>query len=386
MMSMIAGRASDSPWTGFVALFGAALMCGAAAPPGATVIPEKNGVSVVVANGPARWVRLQVFGDRIVRVTEAPARPASERASLMVNAAPASSGFTVRQAEGRVILSTPAMSASVSTADGRVTIRDSEGRLLVAETGSASMTPVVQEGQQFLAIRQQWNRGTDEGFYGLGQHQNRQMDYRGEDVELAQHNMDVAVPFVVSTRNYGLLWDNASITRFGDPRPYSLVGDGLRVTGNAGKAGFTARYFLGDRLAAVRQERVIDYQYIRDQAKWPATAKASTTAGTTGQNTAGSVVGKQRVMWDGTVHPTKTGTHKFRLYSSSYVKLFIDGKPVIERWRQNWNPWYHNFDLPMIAGRPARVRIEWEPNAGYMAFFHNDPLPAADRNSLSFAS
>jgi alpha-D-xyloside xylohydrolase len=46
------------------------------------------------------------------------------------------------------------------------------------------------------------------------------MNYNGEDVELAQHNMDVAIPFVVSTRNYGLLWDNNSITRFGDPDPY----------------------------------------------------------------------------------------------------------------------------------------------------------------------
>ena len=56
----------------------------------------------------------------------------------------------------------------------------------------------VGEGQPFLAITQQFNRGTDEGFYGLGQHQNRQMNYNGEDVELAQHNMDVAVPFLLS--------------------------------------------------------------------------------------------------------------------------------------------------------------------------------------------
>ena len=45
---------------------------------------------------------------------------------------------------------------------------------------------------------------------GLGQHQNAQMNLNGEDVELAQHNMDIAVPFVVSSRNYGVLWDNNS--------------------------------------------------------------------------------------------------------------------------------------------------------------------------------
>ena len=75
---------------------------------------------------------------------------------------------------------------------------------------------------RIVSVTQQFNRGTDEGFYGLGQHQNRQMNYNGEDVELAQHNMDVAIPFVVSTRNYGLLWDNNSITplrRSASPTP-----------------------------------------------------------------------------------------------------------------------------------------------------------------------
>ena len=385
MRSMSLSGKSKRLWVLLPAI-GAALTLGAAAPVNVVIVPERNGVSVSTAAGPQRWVRLQVFGDRMIRVTEAPARPATELPSLMVNAQPALSGFTVRRSPGQVTVSTAMMSASVSTRDGRVTMRDAAGRVLLAEAGTSSLTPVVQEGQPFLAVRQQWNRGTDESFYGLGQHQNRQMDYRGEDVELAQHNMDVAVPFVVSTRNYGVLWDNASITRFGNPRPYSLVGSDLKVTGEGSKAGFTARYYLGDRLAAARQEQTIDYQYIRDQARWPAAAKAQTTTGTTGQNTAGVVVGKQRVIWDGTVHPTVTGTHKFRLYASSYVKLFVDGKPVLQRWRQNWNPWYLNFDVPMRANRPARIRIEWEPNAGYLALFHNDPLPTADRNSLSFAS
>src|SRR3546814_20419488 len=36
----------------------------------------------------------------------------------------------------------------------------------------------------------------------------------------------------------------------------------------------------------------------------------------------------------------------------------------------------------MTAGKPVAIRIEWEPNAGYMAFVHNGPLPAPDRHSL----
>jgi len=375
-----------APFATLGALMLALTLTGAALLPVDPVHLDPSGVTVLASRGAQHWVRLQVYAAGAIRVTEAPSRPA-ERPSLMVVAQPTTSGFTVRRSYGSVTLATPRMTATVALDDGRVTVRDRAGRTLLAEAGTSSFAPVTQEGQPFLALRQQWNRATDEGFYGLGQHQNRQMNYLGQDVELAQHNMDVAVPFLVSTRNYGLLWDNASITRFGNPKPYDLVGQGLKVTGEDGRAGFTARYYLGDRLTVSRTEATIDYQYIRDQVKWPAAARAATaSAADTGQNTAGQVIGAQRVTWTGTLHPTATGVHKFRLYSSSYVKLFLDDKPVLERWRQNWNPWYHNFDLPMVAGKSVRLRIEWEPNAGYIALFHHDPLPAADRNSLSLAS
>ncbi len=84
---------------------------------------------------------------------------------------------------------------------------------------------------------------------------------------------------------------------------------------------------------------MINYEYIRDQDKWPAAAKAQTVASAdSGQNTAGKTVQTQHVVWTGAVTPETTGEHKFRLYSSSYVKVFADGKLVLERWRQNWNP------------------------------------------------
>lgn len=87
------------------------------------------------------------------------------------------------------------------------------------------------------------------------------MDYNGEDVELARHDMDIGVPFVVSTRDYGLLWDNESITRFGNPKPCALVGadGGLKET-SGDRAGFTAQYFVDGKEVLTSQEATIDYQ------------------------------------------------------------------------------------------------------------------------------
>ncbi|SNT02965.1 TIM-barrel domain-containing protein [Sphingopyxis indica] len=348
-----------------------------------------TGVIVNPDQGSERTVRLQVYGDGLIRVTAAPTETIDLPSSLMVTAVPQTDGFTLSEGPGSVTLATGSVSAEVQLSDGQVTFRDSGGKILLTEGGPASFTPVTVEGQRRYTVSQQFNRGTDEGLYGLGQHQNGQMNYNGEDVELAQHNMDIAVPFVVSTRNYGLLWDNNSITRFGNPKPYALAGsdgDGLTVTGSDGKPGWTAQYYLGDKLAVTQNEQVINYQYIRDNMRWPEAAKAQTVASTAGQNTAGNAVQTQRVIWTGKVTPGKSGLHRFRLYSSSYVKVFVNGKEVLERWRQNWNPWYHNFDVPMKAGKATDIRIEWEPNAGYIALVHNAPLPDADRHSLSFTS
>ena len=344
-----------------------------------------NGIVVTPANGPAKRVRVLVYGPDRFRVTAVPGTDLSLPDSLMVIAKPGGA-FTVSEAAGVVTVKAAGASADIRLADGHVQFRNATGQVVLDEARRGDLTPITIEGQPFLKLSQQFNRATDEGFYGLGQHQNAQMNYNGEDVDLAQHNMDIAMPFVVSTKKYGLLWDNDSITRFGNPKPYTPVGSGLKVT-SGGKAGWKADYFLDGKLAVSRQEAAINYQYIKDQANWPEAGKARTVASPdSGQNTAGVVAQKQTVIWTGEVTPTRTGLNKFRLYGSSYVKVFFDGKPVLDFWRQNWNPWYRNFDVPMTAGKAVKVRVEWEPNAGYIAFEQSDPLPAPDRHSLWMSS
>jgi alpha-D-xyloside xylohydrolase len=350
-----------------------------------------GGVKVTPAGGPSASVELSVHGDGLMHVVATPREGgiATRAPSLMVAQPPAAGPFQVSEATGQVRVTTAKATAQIDTATGQVSFLDAAGKPLLAEAGPVRFTPTKAQGKPFVAVSQQFNRGTDEGLYGLGQHQQSVLDYNGHDVELAQHNMDIGVPFVVSTRGYGLLWDNASITRVGNPKPYTLVGDtapgAMKVT-SGGKPGWKAEYFLDGKPAVTRQEATIDYQYLNDQSKWPEAAKSKTVAATGGQNTAGNAVQKQTVVWTGDVMPTTTGDHTFQLYGSSYFKVFVDGKEVLNRWRQNWNPWFADFQVPMTAGKAAAVRIEWEPNAGYIALLHNDPLPDADRHSVWFTS
>jgi alpha-D-xyloside xylohydrolase len=53
----------------------------------------------------------------------------------------------------------------------------------------------------------------DERFYGLGQHQHGLLDQKGAVVELVQRNTEVCVPFALSNRGYGFLWNMPGIGR-----------------------------------------------------------------------------------------------------------------------------------------------------------------------------
>ena len=87
---------------------------------------------------------------------------------------------------------------------------------LIRERGPASLLPVTFKGDTAFSITQKFLLNATEGIYGLGQHQDGYMNYRGRTVKLVQTNTDAVTPFLLSTMNYGILWDNYSKTIFQD--------------------------------------------------------------------------------------------------------------------------------------------------------------------------
>ncbi|MBE9502290.1 MAG: glycoside hydrolase family 31 protein [Dehalococcoidia bacterium] len=58
-----------------------------------------------------------------------------------------------------------------------------------------------------------FNAYEGERLYGLGQHQHGFLDQKGCVVELSQQNTEVCIPFLLSSRGYGLLWNNPAVGR-----------------------------------------------------------------------------------------------------------------------------------------------------------------------------
>ena len=99
-------------------------------------------------------------------------------------------------------------------------IRDAQGRVLLAERtgGGRTLVPAEVMGESTFHVQAQFEPAAGEGLYGLGAHQNGLMSYAGRDVDMYQLNTVDVVPFLVSSRGWGLLWDNTSHTRFGDTK------------------------------------------------------------------------------------------------------------------------------------------------------------------------
>ena len=74
-------------------------------------------------------------------------------------------------------------------------------------------------GEATHHVRQQWQAYDGERLYGLGQHQQGLVDIKGTDLELRQYNGEIFIPLLVSSRGYGILWDNTSLSRFGRTEP-----------------------------------------------------------------------------------------------------------------------------------------------------------------------
>lgn len=339
-----------------------------------------DGIIAEIDSAGFKTLRLQVIDDSVVRVTATPGSDFSGLPEpLMVIAEPARKGFTVEQEGDTVVLSTAAVTAEVILDSGVVRFRDAGGRGLLSESERGLETVLADPGQvdaDSFAVRQQFLLKPGEGLYGLGQQQDGRVNYAGQNVELTTHNIEISIPFLVSTEGYGLLWNNTSITRLGDagpPRPLSAGFDLFDVEGRSG--GLTVRYYDGNELLLERVEADLDYQFlahagVRENPLPTEVADAEAL----------------RIEWEGDIVPRTSGQHEFKMYSSGYAKLSLDGQELLNRWRMNWNPWFHNAVVGLAEGQRYRFSLDWKPGGGYFRLLHHPPVPAGAENRLTIAS
>ena len=194
------------------------------AQPAVPAKPQKIADGAVFQFGDT-YLKLQVWGDNIIRVVSA------KDQAFFTNDTPATevrrkvkTSWKLATDKTTATLSTDKLQARVNLASGAVSFFDAKGRPVLAEkAGGRSITPAEVQGVNTFHVEQQWEPNLDESLYGLGQLQFGTVDIKGYDLDLWQHNTCVVVPLLVSSRGYGIFWDNLSYTRFGDLREWESI-------------------------------------------------------------------------------------------------------------------------------------------------------------------
>ncbi len=342
-------------------------------------VPADN-VANAAKRGPA-LVRLEVRGDKIIHVTATPDRKFKKRKSLVVLPEDSGTPFACVRKGDTVILSTASLTANVLVSTGEVWFSDRDGKIILKETpgGGKTFAPIEVEGKKGYSFTQTFYSPDDEAMYGLGQHQSDEFNYKNRNEELFQYNTKVSIPFIVSTKGYGLLMDSYSLMRFGNPQPYSQLPEIFRLYDKNGKEGcLTGTYVPENGETIVRDEPQIYFEHLIA----PEMEKVINLP-------EGFLFMNSSVTYEGYIEAPETGNYRFILYYAGYISVSMGGETVVpERWRTAWNPNAYKFAVHLNAGEKVPVRIDWKPD-GYVSYCGLRAYPPAleeEKNSHSWWS
>ena len=384
----------------------AALILGAMGAQAADFVQNGNYLTVQLKQhqnyGPSQ-IRLQVVGDRIIRVQATAEQSFRNKQSLIIVPQNSKAQYKVEEQGDDLIITTAAMRAVLNEATGQITFYDLKDQVLLKEVAQGGKTfkpftvPDREIGVDIAKVPEAQKHGwswralfdspDNEAFYGLGQHQSEELNMKGKNEDLFQYNTKVSVPFVISNKNYGILWDSYSYSRWGNPDDYLQLNRAFKLYDKEGKEGqLTGTYVDKNGQKIVRGEDSIYFEYAM-----PETSEIcnKTDKGGIQNLPKGFALNGSKVVYEGYVEAPTNSFYQFILYYAGYMKIYIDGKLVVpERWRTAWNPNSYKFETAIQKGKKTPIRIEWQPDGdvSYCGLRVAAPRSEAEKKQLSIWS
>jgi alpha-D-xyloside xylohydrolase len=317
-------------------LLSAALVAGVTLCAGGAPVKLADGLSVPLAEG---TLRLQVLSPTVIRVAfvkrdakgDVEAYLARPSFAVLPHKGQAQ-GWTSRVDAKQVSLSTAKVKVLVDRTTGAVKFLDAAGKPILSElAGSRQLTPADVQGESVFHVQQKWEADPSESLYGLGQRQINTLDIKGYDLSLWQRNTHVVVPFLVSSKGYGIFWDNPSYTRFGDLREFQAI-PAAQLRDASGQVGALTETTLDGSEPAKRVSEINIDLALEARPK--------------------------NKRWEGSIEAPVTGDYQFQTYSNGGNKVWLDGKLIFDHWRQNWLTEYDQVKVHLEAGKRYSLKIE----------------------------
>jgi alpha-D-xyloside xylohydrolase len=149
-------------------------------------------------------VRIRFFKDAQPKDTEFIFISASQKPAFKVTDSPAA-----LEVKGEKI------TVSVDKQTGTLSFADNTGKIFLREKeDSRKLIPDTVGGEACFRAEQGFESPVDEYLFGLGQFQDGHFNLRGVTRRLTQVNSQIAIPFIYSSKGYGLLWHQYGLTDF----------------------------------------------------------------------------------------------------------------------------------------------------------------------------
>ncbi|MBN2037107.1 MAG: glycoside hydrolase family 31 protein [Chitinispirillaceae bacterium] len=187
----------------------------------ASYTTDSDGVTFTCNTGK---MKIKVCQADIVRVTYTPTSSFPVKTSLTVNKTFGTPAFTTSEAGDTITLLTNRIKAKVSRSTAAITYTDLSNNVVLSEYDK-SMTAVTVEGISTYTCNTMYHSPTNEALYGLGQHMidggkgTTIVNYKGRNQTMDNKYSYInyfwtSIPLLVSTRGYGVFWDNYSRSWF----------------------------------------------------------------------------------------------------------------------------------------------------------------------------
>ncbi|MBB6131459.1 glycoside hydrolase family 31 protein [Mucilaginibacter lappiensis] len=125
--------------------------------------------------------------------------------------------YQVAENKTEVTITTAKLKIRVNKATNAIIYTDLKGNIITAEDSeNKTITPATVAGISTNTISTQFVSPQNEGLFGLGCHplDSLSINYKGRNQDLLIKYLTGAIPVLLSTKGYGLMWDNYSASNF----------------------------------------------------------------------------------------------------------------------------------------------------------------------------
>lgn len=144
--------------------------------------------------------------------------------------------FTVKESKSEISIELKKLTVVVDRNTSVLKFKDAFGKIILSEKeGGRIINNATVQGEKTYAVEQKFVSPSDEFIFGTGQFQDGFLNIKDLTRRLTQVNTQIAIPFIVSNKGYGLLWHNYGLTDYNpadskvDMLPVGVSGEAITV-------------------------------------------------------------------------------------------------------------------------------------------------------------